>query len=60
MKRKTEKDLSAKRCGAPMIARRGKNGPFWGCITYPGCKFTRPIDEIEEIPTIETPEDIPF
>ena len=58
--KKNGKGPICERCGAPMISRRGKNGPFWGCITYPGCKFTKPIDEIEEIPTIETPEDIPF
>jgi len=58
--KKNGKGPICERCGAPMISRRGKNGPFWGCITYPGCKFTKPINEIEEIPTIETSEDIPF
>lgn len=27
-------------CGAPMILRNGKNGPFWGCSKYPDCKAT--------------------
>ena len=27
-------------CGAPMVLRNGKNGPFWGCSKYPECKAT--------------------
>ena len=27
-------------CGAPMVLRKGKNGPFWGCSKYPECKAT--------------------
>ncbi len=30
-------------CGAPMKRREGKNGPFWGCSTYPKCRQTLPI-----------------
>jgi len=58
--KKNGKGQICEKCGAPMVVRRGKNGPFLGCIAYPGCKFTTQIDEIEEIPTIETPDDIPF
>lgn len=25
-------------CGAPMTARAGRRGPFWGCVTYPRCR----------------------
>ena len=27
-------------CGAPMVLRKGKNGPFWGCSKYPECRGT--------------------
>lgn len=27
-------------CGAPMVLRRGKRGPFLGCSRYPECKKT--------------------
>jgi len=57
--KKNDKGPTCEKCGAPMVSRRGKNGPFWGCITYPGCKFTKPIDGVEEVPVIETSE-IPF
>lgn len=30
-------------CGNPLILRNGKYGKFWGCSTYPKCKFTRPV-----------------
>lgn len=30
-------------CGSELILRRGKYGQFWGCSTYPKCKFTRPL-----------------
>lgn len=29
------------KCGGPMRLRPGRNGPFWGCLAYPGCKGTR-------------------
>lgn len=28
-------------CGSELILRKGKYGQFWGCSTYPKCKFTR-------------------
>lgn len=31
-------------CGRPLIKRRGKYGEFWGCSSYPNCRFTRNID----------------
>lgn len=30
-------------CGSDLVLRRGKYGQFWGCSTYPKCKFTRPL-----------------
>ena len=30
-------------CGSELVLRRGKYGQFWGCSTYPQCKFTRPL-----------------
>lgn len=29
-------------CGNELVLRKGKYGQFWGCSTYPKCKFTRP------------------
>lgn len=31
------------RCSSPMRLRSGRNGQFWGCSRYPGCKGTRKI-----------------
>ena len=28
-------------CGSDLVLREGKYGPFWGCSTYPKCRFTR-------------------
>ena len=28
-------------CGAYLVGRTGKNGPFTGCSNYPKCKYTR-------------------
>jgi len=30
-------------CGAVMVERKGKTGPFMGCTDYPNCKQTRPL-----------------
>lgn len=30
-------------CGAVMVERKGKTGPFMGCTDYPNCKQTRPM-----------------
>jgi hypothetical protein len=27
-------------CGAALVERSGKFGPFWGCSNYPQCKHT--------------------
>jgi DNA topoisomerase-1 len=31
-------------CGAPLVQRYSKHGPFLGCSKYPDCKFTRPLE----------------
>lgn len=30
-------------CGGLMVVRKGANGQFWGCSSYPDCKKTRPF-----------------
>ena len=31
-------------CGAPMVLRTSKYGPFYGCSNYPACKGTRNLN----------------
>jgi hypothetical protein len=31
-------------CGAPMVHRNGRYGPFWGCSQYPECEGTRDLE----------------
>ena len=31
-------------CGAPLVLRHGKYGDFYGCSSYPKCKFRHNID----------------
>jgi DNA topoisomerase I len=31
-------------CGAPLVQRYSRHGPFLGCSKYPECKFTRPLE----------------
>ncbi|MBR3570487.1 MAG: NERD domain-containing protein, partial [Oscillibacter sp.] len=31
-------------CGGTLIKRRGRYGEFWGCSSYPNCRFTRNIE----------------
>lgn len=30
-------------CGAELVLRRGKNGNFYGCSTFPKCRFTHKV-----------------
>ncbi len=30
-------------CGSQLVVRKGRYGDFWGCSTYPKCRFTRKI-----------------
>jgi RecB family exonuclease len=32
-------------CGSQLSKRKGKFGPFWGCINYPDCRYTLDIKE---------------
>jgi DNA topoisomerase-1 len=38
-----EPGVACPKCGAPMVRRTGKRGPFLGCSRYPQCKGTRGI-----------------
>ncbi len=40
-----ESNVICKVCGAKMLIRNGKNGPFLGCSRFPVCKHTEPIEE---------------
>lgn len=31
-------------CGQPLVMRHGRNGAFWGCSSYPKCRYTRSLD----------------
>ena len=35
---------SCPECQAPMVKRRSRRGPFWGCSRYPECRGTRTLD----------------
>ncbi len=37
-------------CGEPMVIRTNRNdyNDFWGCSTYPDCKYTEKIEEEKE------------
>ena len=32
-------------CGSPLVLRHGKYGDFYGCSSYPKCKFKSSIKE---------------
>ena len=42
-----ELDLKCEKCGAPMVVKRGKRGPFIACTGYPECKNTKSMAEAE-------------
>ncbi|MBR4344023.1 MAG: topoisomerase DNA-binding C4 zinc finger domain-containing protein [Lachnospiraceae bacterium] len=33
------------RCGSPLKLRSGKFGKFWGCTSYPNCRYTKDAEE---------------
>lgn len=37
-------DEKCEKCGAPMVRRMGRYGPFLGCSTYPKCKNIKGIE----------------
>ena len=34
---------SCPKCGAELVIRSGKHGPFLGCSQYPACGYVRPL-----------------
>ena len=40
-KENIEKNNLCPFCKSPLVLRKGKNGEFYGCSTYPKCKFTK-------------------
>ncbi|NYY78411.1 hypothetical protein DMI69_15950 [Escherichia coli] len=34
---------SRPKCGAELVIRSGKHGPFLGCSQYPACDYVRPL-----------------
>ncbi|MBU2025900.1 MAG: type I DNA topoisomerase [Patescibacteria group bacterium] len=44
LKMKNNGVLKCEKCGAPMVVKRGKWGPFLGCSKYPDCKNIKPIE----------------
>ena len=34
---------SCPKCGAELVIRSGKHGPFLGCSQYPACDYVRPL-----------------
>ncbi len=36
-------DLVCEKCGAPMVVKTGRRGPFVACSGYPKCKNTKPM-----------------
>ncbi len=43
-----ETDQACSECGAMMIRKFGRNGPFLACSRYPECKHTEPLSEDEK------------
>jgi DNA topoisomerase-1 len=38
-------DIRCEECGAHMVIRQGRTGPFLGCSTYPKCRNSKPLPE---------------
>ena len=36
---------SCPECGAELVVRYGKSGPFLGCSAYPGCQYIRSVSQ---------------
>jgi len=36
-------------CGSELIIKNSKSGPFFGCTSFPKCKYTRPVVEHEKV-----------
>ena len=49
------------KCGSELVIKNSKAGAFFGCSSYPTCKYTRPVHEHEKmdaqvLPGSECPE----
>lgn len=36
-------ELTCSRCGSPLVLRKGKRGNFYGCSSFPKCRFTKNV-----------------
>ena len=43
-----ELSLTCDKCGAPMVIRKSKRGPFVACSAYPACKNAKPMSAAYE------------
>jgi len=43
-----ELELKCDKCGAPMVVKTGRRGPFVACSAYPKCKNTKPMSAAYE------------
>jgi DNA topoisomerase-1 len=41
------------KCGAEMVVKNGRRGPFLACSAYPKCKNAKPLPEGTEVPEAE-------
>lgn len=44
------------KCGAPMVQRRGRYGPFYGCSRYPECDGIVNIERVREESAVPCPK----
>jgi DNA topoisomerase-1 len=44
------------KCGAPMVLRRGRYGPFYGCSRYPDCDGIVNIERVREESSVPCPK----
>jgi DNA topoisomerase-1 len=41
-------DETCEKCGAVLVRKFGRHGPFLACSNYPECRYTRPFEEDEK------------
>ncbi|MEO2116877.1 MAG: DNA topoisomerase I [Methanocaldococcus sp.] len=44
-----EEDRICPKCGAKLILKKGIYGAFYGCLNYPKCKYTEPVNKKEVV-----------
>ncbi|MCO6438733.1 MAG: type I DNA topoisomerase [Phycisphaerae bacterium] len=49
-------DVACSECGANMVIRHGRTGPFLGCSKYPKCRNSQPLPEGETVESLATAE----